>query len=481
MQRGAILVAGVGFLIDNLAILSEYNVAQLRDFRRMTMSKTPKFWFTAMLACVLSALGNSVAQSVTTRLSDLPIRAQSISAALKNDTQLAKLTASDGTEDSFGVIVAISGNTVVVGAPLAKIGANSMQGAAYIFVKPASGWKNMTQVAKLTASDGAAVDEFGYSVAINGNTVIVGAPQAVRNGGDVAGAAYVFVKPKSGWTDMTETAEFTGSDEGAGSFFGGAVAISGNTALAAGVNNGGNGDGAEYIFVKPAGGWESGTETAQLTASNAGLGRAAISGDTVVAGAPALDQWRGAAYVFVKPAGGWQTMTETATLTDANAKIADDLGWSVAISGSTVLVGAIQGIKGGYDCNCGPGKVYVFVKPATGWKTGTKYTAKLTAAGTPAGFNLGYSVSLDGNTAAVGSWPAHYGSKVTEGLAYVFTKPVGGWKTTSNPNATLSPSDAVSDDDFGISVSISGNTIVSGANGAKENNSEDGAAYVFGK
>jgi len=70
---------------------------------------------------------------------------------------------------------------------------------------------------------------------------------------------------------------------------------------------------------------------------------------------------------------------------------------------------------------------------------------------------------------------------VTEGLAYVFTKPVGGWKTTSNPNATLSPSDAVSDDNFGISVSISGNTIVSGANGAKDNNSEDGAAYVFGK
>jgi FG-GAP repeat protein len=457
-------------------------VAQLRDFRRMTMSKAAKLWFfAAMLACVLSALNNSFAQSVTTRLSDLPITAQSsISAALENDTQLAKLTASDGAEDSFGVIVAISGNTVVVGAPLAKIGTNLQQGAAYVFVKPASGWKNMTQVAKLTASDGAAYDQLGRAVAISGNSVIVGAPQAVR-GGYGAGAAYVFVQPKSGWTDMTETAEFSGSDEAAGSYFGGAVAISGNTALASGLNNYGMGSGAEYIFVKPASGWKSGTETAQLSASNGGVGPAAISGDTVIAGGAALDQWRGAAYVFVKPAGGWQNMTETAMLTDANGKIADDLGWSVAISGNTVLVGAIQGIKGGSDCNCGPGKVYVFVKPATGWKTGTKYTAKLTAAGTPAGFNLGYSVSLDGNTAAVGSWPAHYGSKVTEGLAYVFTKPVGGWKTTSNPNATLRPSDAVSDDDFGISVSISGNTIVSGANGAKENNSEDGAAYVFGK
>jgi hypothetical protein len=395
--------------------------------------------------------------------------------------QLAKLTASDGSEDGFGVSVAISGNTIVAGAPLAKIGANLQQGAAYVFVKAASGWKNMNEVAKLTASDGAQSDELGYAVAISGNTVIVGAPQAVRDGGTLAGAAYVFVKPEGGWANMTETAEFTASDEGPGSYFGGAVAISGNTALINGVGNGGMGGGTEYVFVEPASGWTSGTETAQLTSSSGDVGNAAISGDTVVGGSAAFNRWTGAAYVFVKPAGGWQNMTETAMLTDSNGKIGDDFGWSFAISGNTVLVSAIQGIKNGTSCNCGPGKVYVFVKPATGWKTGTKFTAKLTVAGNPAGFNLGYSVSLNGNTAVVGSWPAHFGSKATKGLAYIFTKPAMGWKTTSTPNVKLSPSDPVKYDNFGISVGISGDTIASGANGAVEGNKTNGAAYVFGK
>jgi len=393
--------------------------------------------------------------------------------------QLAKLTASDGQfDDSLGESVFISGNTVVAGARNAKIGGNLQQGAAYVFVKPASGWSNMTQVAKLTASDGAALDEFGFAVAISGNTIIVGAPNAAKT----AGAAYVFVKPKNGWADMTETAEITGSDEGPGSGFGGSVAISGNTAVVSGVNDGGAGTGIEYVFVKPASGWKSTTETAQLSASNGGgIGPVALSGDTVVGGAAGFNRWKGAAYVFVKPKSGWQNMTETAILTASDGKIADDFGWSVALSGNTLLVGAIQGIKAGSDCNCGPGKVYVFVKPATGWVTGTKFAAKLTVAGTPAGFNLGYSVSVGADTAVVGSWPAHFGSKETEGLAYVFAKPKTGWKTTSKPNAKLSPSDPVSYDNFGISVGISGNTIISGANGAMEGNSANGAAYVFGK
>jgi hypothetical protein len=298
-------------------------------------------------------------------------------------------------------------------------------------------------VAKLTASDGAAYDELGYAVAISGNTVIAGAPQAARNSGFLAGAAYVFVKPTSGWANMTQTAEFTASDEGPGSYFGGAVTIDRNTALVNGVGNGGMGGGIEYVFVKPASGWQSDTETAQLTSSNGDVGNAAISGDTVVGGSAGFHRWTGAAYVFVKPAGGWQSMTETAILTDSNGKIGDDFGWSFAVSGNTVLVSAPQGTKNGTSCNCGPGKVFVFVKPATGWKTGIKYTAKLTVAGNPAGFNLGYSVSLNGNTAVVGSWPAHYGSNTTEGLAYIFTKPTAGWKTTSRPNMKLSPSDPV--------------------------------------
>ena len=109
-------------------------------------------------------------------------------------TQTAKLTASDGmADDNFGDSVAISGNTLVVGALNATVGGNPAQGAAYVFTEPSSGWADTTQTAKLTASDGAAGDCFGCSVSISGNTVVVGAVSATVIGDNVGpGAAYVF-------------------------------------------------------------------------------------------------------------------------------------------------------------------------------------------------------------------------------------------------------------------------------------------------
>src|SRR5205807_1572235 len=90
--------------------------------------------------------------------------------------QQAKLTASDGgAGDEFGVSVAVSGDTVVAGADRATVGANPFQGAAYVFVKPATGWANATQTTKVTASDGAAADVFGLSVAVSGDTAVAGA------------------------------------------------------------------------------------------------------------------------------------------------------------------------------------------------------------------------------------------------------------------------------------------------------------------
>lgn len=135
--------------------------------------------------------------------------------------QLAKLTPSDGVKlGFFGASVAISGNTVAVG-----MASTSLPGAIYVFVKPVTGWTNMTQIAKLTASDGAGNDYLGYSVAISSNTVVAGAP----NANTYLGAAYVFVKPVSGWANMTETAKLTAS--GTYSTLGGSVAISGNTVI----------------------------------------------------------------------------------------------------------------------------------------------------------------------------------------------------------------------------------------------------------
>jgi hypothetical protein len=151
--------------------------------------------------------------------------------------QVAKLTASDGHAGDFlGSSVAIEANTVVAGAH------TGAPGAAYVFVKPATGWANITETAKLTASDG---DPFlGSSVAISGNMAV-----AVSISG-----VYVFVKPASGWRNMTETAKLTASDPEGPASLGPCVAIAGNTVVA-GNQNATNGAGAAYVWVKPASGW----------------------------------------------------------------------------------------------------------------------------------------------------------------------------------------------------------------------------------
>src|ERR1700730_18525607 len=141
--------------------------------------------------------------------------------------QVAELTPSTrATNDWFGISIAVSGNTVVVGDFDANI---ETFGAVYVYVKPASGWANMTQVAKLTSSDGG--EGFGTSVAISGNIVVVGAANTSNFDAPAAGpgAAYVFVAPASGWTDMTETAKLTASDGKPGDAFGDSVSMSGKT------------------------------------------------------------------------------------------------------------------------------------------------------------------------------------------------------------------------------------------------------------
>jgi len=173
--------------------------------------------------------------------------------------QQAKLTASDGAEfDSLGDSVAVSGDTVVVGAPDDNVGANENQGSAYVFVKPAAGWAGATETAKLTASDGAANDLLGNSVAVSGDTVVAGTLGLA--------AAYVFVKPAAGWADATETAKLTASDPAVPDL-GFSVAVSGDTVVAGAPLDEASA-GSAYVFVKPAAGWADATETAKLTASD---------------------------------------------------------------------------------------------------------------------------------------------------------------------------------------------------------------------
>ena len=245
-------------------------------------------------------------------------------------SQAAVLTgsplSSTGTgEDQFGWSVGISGDTIVVGAPFYAGASTQDQGAAYVFTGPWSGTD--TQTALLLAGDPApGNDEFGYSVAVSDDTVVVGAPDQTVGSNARQGAAYVFVMPTAGpWVSTTQTAELTAADGGAGDGLGYSVAISGNAIVAGaparqiGSNDG---QGAEYVWTQPSGGWETtSADTAELTASDGftedNLGDSvAISGTTIVAGAPRHDAESatadtGAAYVFGAPAIGPPTAAIT--------------------------------------------------------------------------------------------------------------------------------------------------------------------------
>jgi FG-GAP repeat len=406
------------------------------------------------LVCTVffSTLALAADKKSPTKLSDLPLEDQhDISAALARELpglQNFTLTASDGANDDyFGASVAIDGNTVVVGASKPF---NHLTGEAYVFVKTGGSWKNMTQTAVLTASDGAGGNDFGSAVAISGSTVVVGAPQASVNGNQAQGKAYVFVKPSTGWKNMTETAILLASDGGTASNFGIGVGISGDTVVVGAYSPTYN-PGSAYVFVQPSGGWVNTTETAELTASdrmdNDEFGYSvSISGSTAIVGAPNQGDGIGSAYVFVEPPSGWVNMAETAELTASDRAISN-FGWSVSLNGSTAVVGAP------YD---GRGAAYVFVEPLNGWSNMTE-TAKLSA---PAGSEIGMSVALSEEAVITGAPftnPAHQGS------AYVFLKPTGGWKNTTKPNLALAIPFTYGFDNFGTGVGISGKTGVVGA------------------
>jgi len=206
----------------------------------------------------------------------------------------AKLLASDGADfDLFGYSVAISGDTVVVGAHY-DTDQGVRTGSAYVFERPARGWSGtLSQTAKLVASDGASWDLFGNSVAISGDTVIVGAHEDDDEGSD-SGSAYVFEKPADGWSGtLNEDAKLLASDGAGVDLFGYSVAISGNTVVvgAHGDDDQGSSSGSAYVFERSGGGW-SGilNEDAKLLASDGeyydlfGFSVAA-SGVTVVVGA----------------------------------------------------------------------------------------------------------------------------------------------------------------------------------------------------
>jgi len=374
---------------------------------------------------------------------------------------VAELTSSGGVAgDEFGISVAVCGNTVVVGASELN---SSTLGAAYVFVEGTGGWSSMTQTAILTASDATSGELFGSFVACDGNTVVVGAPHATVGANSYQGEAYIFVKPAGGWTNMTETARLTSADGAGDDFFGYSVAISGQTVVigAPQASEQVAFQGKAYVYLQPDNGWQTTSNfNAELTAANAqfdaGLGASvSISGKTIVAGTP-NGGGPGASYVYVEPATGWSTTSAyAAQLTASDGSPGDAFGSCVSISRNTVAVGAYQ-----------TSSTYVFVEPAGGWADMTE-NAKLTANGGP-GDNFGYSLWLTGNTLIVGA-----ANNPSATAAYAFVEPTGGWVTTSNYQAKLNAPGASI---FGFSVAANPSLIVSGSIG---NNNLQGAAYVF--
>jgi outer membrane protein assembly factor BamB len=256
---------------------------------------------------------------------------------------LFKLKASDAaTEDNFGSSVAISGNRAIVGAHLDD-DKGSSSGSVYLFDVTTG-----QQLFKLNASDAAAGDQFGKSVAISGNKAIVG---SWCDGASCSGSAYLF--------DVTtgmQIAKLTANDGAAADRFGNSVAISGNIAIVGAVLNddGGNSSGSAYVFDV-----STGVQLYKLTASDDAAGdrfgqSVAISGNTAIIGAYQSDgptNLSGSAYLFDVTTG-----SQIAKLTASDADTFDNFGFSVAISGNKAIVGAY----GDDDDGLASGSAYLF-------------------------------------------------------------------------------------------------------------------------
>jgi hypothetical protein len=328
-------------------------------------------------------------------------------------TQLQKLTTTGSAGDSFGTSVALDGDVAVVSAETADVAASANQGAAYVFARAASTW---TEQQKLTASDGAANDQLGWSVAVHGTTVLLGASYHDQGANADQGAAYVFVRSASTWTEQQK---LTASDGAASDFFGWSVSVYDDTAVVGADYHdvAGHGDqGAAYVFVRSATTW---TQQQQLTAADGTISdrfgsAVAVHGDTAVAGATlhdvgAVDQ--GSAYVFVRSASLW---TQQQQLAASDGAANDRFGTSVAIYGDRAIVGAQFDDVGGIPDQ---GSAYVFVRSASLWAQQQQLTASDGAANDEAAG----SVALDGDTAVVAAAYADIGSNTEQGAAYVFS------------------------------------------------------------
>lgn len=364
--------------------------------------------------------------------------------------------------EGLGTTLSISGGTLVAGAP-SGFGHGQLTGLARVFVESSAGWSEQST---LFAPDGAYSDRFGAAVAIDGDTVAVGAPAHSGDGGAwAAGVVYVFARTNGVWnlqaTLIPNDRVLGGYDD----MFGRALALSGNTLLI-GADKIGNG--AAYVFTRAGTTW---SQQAKLRATDGSLyadfgASIAISQGTVLIGAPGAR----AAYVFEQGAGGW---VERQKLVSGTAPVDSQRGFgaAVAIDLDTLVVGATR------DNSSSPAAAaYIFTRTNASWAL----RATLDATEDPESLSFGAAVSIDGNTVAVGAPYRHLDPDVPEwiggaGAAHVYQGSGATWAEI----ALLSGNQTQSIGMFGAAVLVSGDTLIVGApRSAGPNGSDDGHIYT---
>jgi hypothetical protein len=378
---------------------------------------------------------------------------------IANWTEMQKLLDADGApDDNFGYAVSISGDTALIGARYDD-DSDIDSGSACVFIRTGITW---TQQQKLLAADAALGDYFGFSVALSGDTALIGAPYDDDNGLN-SGSAYVFIRTGSTWTQQAKLFASAGAH---GDNFGWSVSLDVDTAIIGAPKNDDNGDdsGAVYVFTRTGTTW---SQQAKLLASDGdpydlfGIS-IALKESTTLIGAPwnvGNGDYSGSAYVFTRSGTIW---LQQAKLLASDGGVGDCFGASVSVDGDTAFIGAWCDADNGQDS----GSAYVFTRTGTNWIQ----QQKLLASDGAAGDSFGYSVSLQGDTALVGA-PLHDG----KGTAYVFTNTGTTWAQQQK----LLALDGAGDDWFACSVAFDGESALIGAYQDDDNGESSGSAYVF--
>jgi YD repeat-containing protein len=374
-----------------------------------------------------------------------------------------KRIADDGSPgDRFGYSVSVSGNFAIIGAPEdADYGYNS--GAVYIYQNNNGIW---THFAKIVSNDIAQGDEFGVSVAIEGDYAVVGSHFDDDNGG-LSGSAYVFHFDGSNWVQQAKLKAGDGAQDDR---FGCSVSISGDRIIVGAYNDNLNtfDEGSAYIFRREGTNW---LQEKKLTANDANQqdlfgSSVSISGDYAVVGAYYDDDRgnnSGSAYIFRRNGVDW---VQHAKLVPNDGEANEYFGKTVSISGDHVVIGAH--LDNHIDLNAG--SAYVFRREGENW---VQLQPKLIGDDTSRNDNFGWSVAISGDILVIGAQYA--GQDLWYGAGYVFMLVNGTWTQVMR----LSAADGAAYDEFGFSVAVSNGAIVVGAPGDDDNGDDSGSVYFF--